>query len=546
MRTMVRSFGIVLLTALAALTGLAQEAAPIVSSQDLLNGLKDPGRWLMFGGNYSGQRNSPLTQITPENVGRLQPQWVFQTETLGRFETTSLLLDNVLYVTGATNHAWALDARTGKQIWRYRRELPANLTACCGLVNKGFGALGDKLFMTTLDAHLLAFDMRTGKILWDVTMEDYKAGYAATIAPLVVKDKVIAGVAGGEFGCRCFLDAYDAQTGKRVWRFYTVPAPGEPGGDSWSGDSWKLGGASIWTTGTYDPQTNLIFYGTGNPGPDFYGEDRKGDNLYSDSVLALDADTGKLRWHYQFTPHDVHDWDSTQVPVLADLPIGGSTRPVVMTANRNGLFYTLDRTTGKPLVAKPFVNVTWTTGIGADGRPVLRPGQVPDEKGSTTCPDITGGTNFNPPAYDPALRLFFVNAREVCATFFGWPQDYKPGQVYTAGSQAKAPGQDKPFGVIRAIDPVTGDRKWEFRYANPTLAGLLSTASGLVFSGDDGGNVIALDARTGKLLWGFQMGSALWGTGPTTYVVDGRQYLLVPTGSALMAFALPREQKLPR
>jgi len=547
MRTLARSFAIVLLTAAAALTGLAQEAAPVVTSQDLLNGLKDPGRWLMFGGNYSGQRHSPLTQITPDNVGRLQPQWVFQTETLGRFETTSLLLDNVLYVTGATNHAWALDARTGKQIWRYRRELPSTgLTACCGLVNKGFAVLGDKLYMTTLDAHLLAFDMRTGKIVCDVTMEDYKNGYASTIAPLVVKDKVIAGVAGGEFGCRCFLDAYDAQTGKRVWRFNTVPAPGEPGGDSWSGDSWKLGGASIWTTGTYDPQTNLIFYGTGNPGPDFYGETRKGDNLYSDSVVALDADTGKLRWHYQFTPHDVHDWDSTQVPVLADLPIGNSTRPVVMTANRNGLFYTLDRTTGKPLVAKPFVNVTWTSGIDERGRPQLRPNQVPDEKGSTTCPDITGGTNFNPPAYDPMLRLFFVNAREVCATYFGWQQDYKAGQVYTAGSQSKAPGQDKPFGAIRAIDPVTGDRKWEFRYANPTLAGLLSTASGLVFSGDDGGNLIALDSKTGKLLWGFQMGSALWGTGPTTYIVDGRQYLLVPAGSTLMAFALPREQKLPR
>jgi alcohol dehydrogenase (cytochrome c) len=547
MRTMIRSFGIVLLTVAAVLTGVAQEVAPVVTPQDLLNGLKDPGRWLMFGGNYSGQRHSPLTQITPDNVGRLQPQWVFQTETLGRFETTSLLLDNVLYVTGATNHAWAVDARTGKQIWRYRRELPATgLTACCGLVNKGFGVLGDKLFMTTLDAHLLAFDMRTGKIVWDVTMEDYKTGYAATIAPLVVKDKVIAGVAGGEFGCRCFLDAYDAQTGKRIWRFHTVPAPGEPGGDSWSGDSWKLGGASIWTTGTYDPQTNLIFYGTGNPGPDFYGEDRKGDNLYSDSVVALDADTGKLRWHYQFTPHDVHDWDSTQVPVLADLPIGGSTRPVIMTANRNGFFYTLDRTTGKPLVAKPFVTVSWASGVGPDGRPVLRPGQVPDEKGSTTCPDITGGTNFNPPSYDPTLRLFFVNAREVCATYYGWQQDHKAGQVYTGGSQAKASGQDKPFGAIRAIDPVTGDRKWEFRYANPTLAGLLSTASGLVFSGDDGGNLIALDARTGKLLWGFQMGSALWGTGPTTYMVDGRQYVLVPAGSSLMAFALPREQKLPR
>ena len=261
--------------------------------------------------------------------------------------------------------------------------------------------LGDKLFMATLDAHLLALDMKTGAIVWDATLQDYKTGYASTIAPLVVKDKVIVGVAGGEFGIRGFIDAYDAQTGKRAWRFYTIPGPGEPGHETWAGDSWKTGGAGVWVTGAYDPEQNLLFYGTGNPGPDYHSESRKGDNLYSTSLVAIDADTGKLRWHYQFTPHDVHDWDSTEVPVLADITVAGQPRKVVMFANRNGFYYTLDRTTGKVIVAKPFVTTTWAKEIGRDGRPVLLPGHTPDEKGEVTCPDITGGTNFWPPAFDP-------------------------------------------------------------------------------------------------------------------------------------------------
>jgi alcohol dehydrogenase (cytochrome c) len=546
--TLTRCLRVVVFSVLVGAASLAgQEGPPVVTQQDLSDGLKDPTRWLMFGGDYGGRRHSPLSQLTPQNVNRLQPQWIFQTEQLGRFETTSLLLDGVLYVTGPNNNAWALDARTGRQIWRYRRELPATgLTACCGLVNKGFGALGDKLFMSTLDAHLLALDMRTGKIVWDVTMEDYKVGFASTIAPLVVKDKVIVGVAGGEFGVRCSIAAYDAQTGKTVWKLHTVPAAGEPGDDTWTGDTWERGGASVWTTGTFDPELNLLYYGTGNPGPDFYGDDRKGDNLYSDTLLALDVDTGKPRWHYQFTPHDVHDWDATQVPVLGELTIGGQPRKVVMVANRNGFFYTLDRTNGKLLVARPYVATSWAQEVGADGRPILRDGHTPNEQGETTCPDITGGTNFNPPSFDPALRLFFVNAREVCATYFGWQSEHKPGQVYTGGSSARPQGQERPFGAVRAIDPTTGERRWEFRYANPTLAGVLSTASGLVFSGDDAGNVLALEARTGKLLWGFQLGSALWGTSPTTYLLDGRQFVLVPAGGSLIAFALPKDFRSPR
>ena len=525
----------------------AQAPPPLVSQQELLSGLPaDGSRWVTFGGSYSNQRHSPLTQITPDNVGRLVPQWVFQTDTPGRFETTPLLRDNVLYVTGPLNLAWAIDARSGREIWRYRRELPAtgSLTACCGLVNKGFGVSGDRLFMTTLDAHLLALDMKTGAVVWDATLEDYTKGYASTIAPLVVKDKVIVGVAGGEYGIRGFIDAYDAKTGKRAWRFYTIPGPGEPGHDTWAGDSWKTGGASVWVTGAYDPDLNLLYYGIGNPGPDYHSESRKGDNLYSDSIVALDADTGKLRWHYQFTPHDLHDWDATEVPVLADVTIGGQPRKVVMMANRNGFFYTLDRADGKLLVAKPFVVTTWAKEVGADGRPVLLPGNVPDEKGALTCPDVTGATNFWPPSYDPAQRLFFVNAREVCATFYAWRQEYVPGERYTGGA-AQRSREQRAYGALRALDPTTGERRWEFEYISPSTSGLLSTASGLIFSGDAEGNFLAIDARSGKFLWRFQMGSALHGTSAITYMLDGRQHVLVPAGTTLTSWALSDVPRVP-
>jgi alcohol dehydrogenase (cytochrome c) len=541
--TTLRLVGFVLLLGgAAALRGQEVVPPPLVTLQEIADGLPaDGSRWLTFGGDYTNKRHSPLTQITPANVNRLQPQWTFQTGTLGNFQATSIFRDNVLYVTGPQNVAWALDARTGRQIWRYRRELPDGLTACCGLVNRGFGVLGDKLFMTTLDAHLLALDMKTGAIVWDVTMEQYKNGYAATIAPLIVKDKVIVGVAGGEFGCRCFIDAYDAQTGKRAWRFYTIPGPGEPGHETWAGDSWTRGGASIWVTGAYDRDLNLVYFGIGNPGPDYHGESREGDNLYSDSLVALNVDTGKLAWHYQFTPHDTHDWDSTQVPILADLTIAGQPRKVVMFANRNGYYYTLDRATGKVIVAKPFVTANWAKEIDANGRPVLAPGHTPNEAGSITCPDITGGTNFWPPTYDPATRTFFVTAREACMTFYAWKPEYKPGERFTGGAGQRVRSAELPvYGAIRAIDPSTGDRKWEFKLLNPATAGLLTTASGLLFGGDAEGNILALDSRTGKLLWRYQMGAPLHGTSPTTYMVDGQQHLLVPAGTTLTAWALPR------
>ena len=513
-----------------------------VTEEEILEGLPPDGsRWLTFGGDYANQRHSPLTEITPENVDGLLPQWTFQTNTLDDFETTTLIRDNVLYVTGPSNTAWAIDARSGREIWSYRRELPPNLTACCGLVNKGFAMLGDKLYLATLDAHLLALDMSTGAVVWDATMEDYQVGYASTIAPLAVDGKIIVGVAGGEFGIRGFIDAYDAESGQRVWRFYTIPGPGEPGNDTWSGDSWRTGGASVWVTGAYDPDLNLLYYGIGNPGPDYYGDVRLGDNLYSASLVALDAATGELRWHYQFTPHDVHDWDATEVPILADIEIDGRMREVVMFANRNGFYYTLDRSTGEVILAKPFVRTTWATEIDADGRPVLLPGNIPDEEGEITCPDLTGGTNFWPPSFDPVTGVFFVNARESCMTYYAWNQEYIPGQRFTGGAGERI--RDDPnmplYGALRALNPATGERLWEFRYPDPSTSGLLTTASGLIFSGDIDGNLLALDSRSGELLWRYQMGSPMHGTSPITYMLDGRQHVLVPAGTTLTAWALP-------
>ncbi len=522
-----------------ALVASAAPAAPTIATPDLLGGLKDPTRWLTYSGDYSGHRHSPLTQINTENVGQLTAQWTFQTGALGSFQTTPLVVDGVLYVTGFNNTAWAIDARSGRAIWRYRRDLPDDLKLCCGAVNRGFAMLGDRLFMATLDAHLVALDMRTGGVLFDVQLANYKDGYSATVAPLVVKDKVIVGIAGAEYGIRGFIDAYDAVTGKQAWRFYTVAGPGDPGEKSWpQGDAYLRGGGSIWVTGTYDPEQNLVFFGTGNPGPDYYSNAREGDNLYTTSLVALDADTGARRWHYQFTPHDVHDWDSTQVPVLGELTINGQPRKVVMFANRNGFFYTIDRTTGRVIVAKPFVETTWAKEVGSDGRPVLLPGHLPDEEGNKTCPDLGGGTNFMSPSFDPTTRLFFVTARETCATFYGYDQKFRAGEQYTGGGTQR-PRDQKNFGALRAIDPVTATVKWEFRYPSVSASGVLTTASGLVFAGDGDGNLMAFDSRTGKNLWHYQLGSSMRSTAGTTYMLDGRQYLLVPAGSMLTAFALP-------
>ena len=494
-------------------------------------------QWLTYSGDDRGTRHSALTEITPANVHQLRAVWTFQTGVLGKWESTPLVVGDVVYATGPDNHAWAIDARTGRQIWRYARTLPSGIKPCCGRVNRGFAIHGDKLLMATLDAHLVALEMKTGKVVYDVEIDDFRKGYAATAAPLVVKQRVIVGIAGAEFGVRGFLDAYDANTGARAWRFWTVPEPGRPGSETWPQDNaWEHGGGPTWLTGTYDSELNTLYWGTGNPSPLYFGEGRKGDNLYTNSLIAIDADSGTLRWHYQFTPHDTHDWDSNHVPVLGDVPIGGVTRKVVMVANRNGFFYTLDRTNGRLLVATPFVKTTWATEIGPDGRPRLLPDQEPTAAGTMTCPDLFGGTNFMSPSYDPARTLFFVTARETCGVYFSRAVTYVEGQRYDGGGMRR---EGESYGAVRAIDPATGARRWEYRLEKASLSGVMSTASGLVFGGDFDGHVFALDAGTGRQLWRYQMGAPLY-SAPMTHLVDGAQHVLIGAGTTLTAFALPK------
>ena len=504
--------------------------------QRIVEAAHEPADWLTYSGGYGGWRHSTLDQINTSNVAHLSLQWVFQTADLGQFESTPLVVDGILYGTGQNDRAFALDARTGRPLWRYQRYLPDKLQPCCGMVNRGFGILGDKLFMATLDAHLIALDTKTGNLLWDTTAADYRAAYTFTVAPLVVKNEVIVGISGGEYGIRGFIDAYDADTGQRRWRFETVPGPGQPGHETWAGDSWKTGGAPAWITGSYDPDLNLIYWPTGNPSPSDYGGERGGDNLYSNCLLALDADTGKLKWHFQFTPHDLHDYDATQIPILLDTTWAGQTRKLLVQANRNGFVYVLDRVTGQFLSAKPFGPVTWAKGVGPDGRPVADPGAVPSATGTKVCPGALGMTNWYSPSYDPVTKLLYVATSTECDIFTGAPQPYRAGHDFLGSIYVPAP-DERPSGALKAVDPLTGEEKWAFQYFSTPQGGALSTAGGVVFAGDADGNFIALDAVTGHDLWHVQTGAAIY-SAAVSYQLDGREYVAIPSGAALFAFAL--------
>ncbi len=519
---------------LTASTVLAVSAFGQVTPQRLLDSAKEPQNWLMYSGDYAGRRFSELDQINTSNAALLAVKWVYQTAATGRFETTPLVVDGVLYGTGQDDRAFALDARSGRPIWQYQRALPGDIRPCCGRVNRGFAILGDKVFLGTLDAHVIALDSRTGNVIWDATAVDYRKGYSITLAPLVIKNLVLIGVSGGEYGIRGFIDAYDASTGERKWRFNTIPGPGEPGHETWEGDSWKIGGAPAWITGVYDPATNTTFWTTGNPSPSNRGEGRAGDNLYSNCLLAFEPDTGKLKWYFQFTKHDEHDWDATQVPVMIDE--GG--KHLIVQANRNGFFYVIDRTNGKLISSNPYAKINWSNSKDAEGRPAALKEASPTLGGAPVCPGAIGATNWMSPSYDPQTKLFYVTAREQCDIFSTAPQPYDEGHAYYGS--AYFPNDDaQPFwGALRALDPATGQLKWEFKHPSPSWAGALSTAGGLVFTGDSEGNFIALDAASGKVLWHFQCGSAIVAS-PMSFAIDGKQYVAIAAGSALFAFALP-------
>jgi alcohol dehydrogenase (cytochrome c) len=499
----------------------------------------EPGNWLTYSRTFDGQRYSPLSSIHRGNVARLKPAWIYQSwtsESRTRWETSPLAVDGILYVTEQPSDAAALDARTGRPYWKYRREVPTSVQACCGRVNRGMAILGDTLYLGTLDGFLVALDRVTGRVRWSSQVTDMRQSYSITVAPLAVKDKVVIGVSGGEFGIRGLLDAYDAKTGKRAWRFWTVPGPGEPGNETWAGDSWKTGAAGTWATGSFDPETNLVFWGTGNPGPDYDGAARLGDNLYACSLLAIDADSGKLKWHFQFTPHDVHDWDSNHVPVLAEIEIGGRRRKVVMVANRNGFFYVLDRATGEFLLGKPFARQTWARGLDARGRPITIAGTEASTQGPVVYPGLHGGTNWFSPSFSPRTGLFYVSTRDEGTRFYIAPAPYRPGATFTGGGPAGIPGEE-PTGWVQAIAPSTGEQKWKFNMPTPPWAGLLSSAGGLVFGGSNEGTFFALNDETGEPLWHFQTGGWI-NANPMSFSHQGKQYVVVPSGRALIAFAV--------
>lgn len=537
--------------ALAAISVSAQ-----VTFERIEKAAQEPQNWLTYSGNNLGQRYSPLSQITPANVSSLGMQWAFQARSLEKFESTPLVVDGIMYVTQAPNDVVALDAVTGKTLWIYSYVPSTDSRPCCGRVNRGVAILGETLFMATLDAHLVAIDARNGRPVWNTEVGSAKAGYAMTLAPLIVKDKVITGVAGGEFGIRGFIAAYDVKTGKEAWRFYTIPGPGEPGHDSWAGNSWKNGGAPVWVTGSYDAATNLTYWGIGNPGPDYGGKVRAGDNLYSDCVVALDADTGKLKWYFQFTPHDVYDYDAVQIPVLADLDWKGKDgqvkpRKVMLWGNRNGYFYTLDRTTGEFLRGNPFSTVTWSKGLDERGRPMRLQSDNPvSGAGTTIYPGPIGATNWYSPSFSPRTGLFYISAWDnYHASFTETPGEFKEGSSYMGGRGSSAltgalrapqvikKKEEDGYGTVRALDPKTGDKVWEFKMADVTSSGLLTTASDLLFTGSREGYFAALDAKTGTVLWKVTVGGEI-AMGPITYQVNGKQYVAFSAGSSLFSFAL--------
>jgi alcohol dehydrogenase (cytochrome c) len=494
------------------------------------------GEWHTYSGTHHAHRHSPLTQISPASVSRLRPVWAYQPSGTGPLEGTPIVADGTMYVTSGPATVAALSLKSGRPLWQWTRPIGSSvLNLGFPRVNRGVAILDRTLFVGTLDGYLVALDAASGIERWATHVADNATGHAITAAPLVVGDKVVVGISGGEAGIRGFLDAYDPATGKRVWRFWTIPAPGEPGGQTWGGDSWKHGGGATWLTGSYDPALNLIYWGTGNPGPDWNGDVRPGDNLYTCSLVALDADTGVMRWHFQFTPHDVHDWDANQIPVLVDAELGGRPRALVVTANRNGFYYVLDRQTGEFLLATQYATQTWADGIDRKGRPVLIPGKEPSEKGTLVYPSLQGATNWASPAYNPETGLFYVAVREMGSVYFKTDVEYQPGRYYTGGGETRL--EEEAWGAVRALDVKTGKAVWDFRLPTPPWAGVLSTAGGLVFGGSNEGNLFALDARTGAALWQFQTGGAIR-SNPISFAFEGRQHVAVAAGRGFFVFAL--------
>ncbi|MBV8819793.1 MAG: PQQ-binding-like beta-propeller repeat protein [Acidobacteriaceae bacterium] len=508
----------------------ASAAHAQVTFEDILKG---PGaNWLTYAGDYQARRNSSLTQITPQNVASLTPKWVYHMPKADGLRTSPIVYDGVMYVTNS-NEIRALDARSGRLIWAFKEERAKKQA-----VNRGAAILGDRVFFVTSDIYLVALDRRTGALLWEKKYGDIEEGMFASAAPLAVKDRLIVGVAGGDTGMRGYITALAAADGHELWKTNTIPSKGEPGSESW-GNYREYGGGATWLSGTYDAELNTLYWATGNAWPDFYGGDRTGDNLYTCSLLALDADTGKMKWYFQFTPHDTHDWDAQAWPVLLDISFHGKPRKVVVHANRNGFLYVLDRVTGEYLQATRLVEkLDWASGIDAKGRPVLVPDKDPSPGGTRACPGVRGATNWMSPSYNAAIGLLYVVTLEECDVYTSSAKEPEPKKNFAGGGAGPKPSEPGQF-FLRAYEPATGQKKWEYPMTGPgeSWSGTVSTAGGVVFFGDDDGNLVAVDGRTGNHLWHFYMGEGLTAS-PISYAVNGKQYVAIASATAIFSFGL--------
>jgi len=518
---------------------------PPVSDERLNNGTADTSAWLMYGGNLENWRHSPLAIINRDNVKELKAEWMFQTGIPGQLEAAPIVADGILYLTASYNNLYALDAVSGTVLWHYEHQMPSDLVICCGPTNRGVAIADDKVYMATLDARLIALHRATGRVLWNVAIDDYKIGYSATSPPLIVKDLAIVGVAGGEYGTRGFIDAYDRKTGKRRWRHYTIPGADEPGVETWAGDSWKTGGGPTWVTGSYDPQSDLLYWPTGNPSPDWNGDARKGDNLYTNSTLALDPDTGQRLWHFQYTPHDVWDYDATNNLIVIDTEHEGSMVRAVVQPNRNGYVYVLDGKTGEFLRGTQYVDrINWSKGLDENGRAVVDRQYIPMDGGNSEyiCPGNVGGNNGSfTYAYSAATKLMYVPTIESCGKMEKAVTVFLNGTPFWGGGPGVMQGEDgSSYGHLSAIDPATGEIVWRYLDEYPLVGGAMTTAGGLVFTGNQEGYALAFDDTSGELLWKFQTGSTVRSQ-PTTFAIDGRQYVAIGSGGGGLAVSLVGE-----
>ncbi len=520
-------------TLLAAGAASAQPAYPSVTQARLDNAAASKG-WLMFNRSYAGDDYAPFAQINTKNVASLKPAWSSaKIDIPNGFEGTPIVNGDYMFATTPLDHLIAFNAKTGKKLWEYDYDLPktALKTVCCDVNNRGVAVYGNEVFMGTLDNHVLALDATTGKVLWNVALEKPGIGYSISEAPMIVDGKVIIGSGGGEYGARGFIVGLDAQTGKLLWKTYTIPSPSEPGGKTWPAGAYKHGGGSPWMTGTYDPKTKQLFWGVGNPGP-WLASMRPGNNLYSDSVIAIDPNTGAIKWHYQYTRNDTWDYDGVNTAQLADITYKGKPYHALVEANRNGYFYAINRETGKLIYAVPFVHDTSIIGI-KDGQAVnnmkLRPAL---DKQIFTCPSFLGGKNWWPGAVDPATNMAYVPTLHACMTMKGVPVSYAAGLPYLGETFEMKPDPTSPhhMGSIQAIDLSTGKQVWQHRTKEPWDGGAMATSGGLVFSGTADGHLYAFDAKTGKILWKSPyLGSGIIAN-PMSYEIDGKQYVAVWSG----------------